>query len=580
MRLRLRPAAGFSLVEVIVVSAVALIFFAGLFSIVIYVGDLVTDARVRLSALSSATERIEYIRSLAYDSVGTVAGIPNGLIPQQRTVTRNGYQFNERVLIEFVDDDADGFGPGDSNSIVSDYKRVKIEYSWNVTGATSSLELISTVVPRSIETTAGGGTIRVNVFDATVTPLPGASVRLRNTSGTSTIDVTRLTDAAGAALFAGAPAGSNYEIFVSRAGYSSAQTYVATTSNPNPNPAPIAVLEADVSTVNFQIDRLADVSVQVFSTIVENVVTESFVDILGLATSTDVTVASGSLVLADTAGVYQNDGIAYIPVAPNPLERFEVIALATNQPTNTNVRVRLYTGTSTFTLIPEADAPGNTAGFEDRYIDLRALNAAAYPEFVLGIELSTANTAVTPRVDEVSVYYRESATPRSNQSLTLRGDKVIGATADLVPIRKYEVTTTTNSAGYLRAYGNEWDSYTLSFSGDVIRSACPQNPFAVAPGSDTSIEVEIGGASLHNLRLQVVSSDGLPVPGVAVKLRRSGVLLTDTTDACGGAFFSSGTLTSASDYEIEMTAPGFATTTLTGETITGARVLITSLSGA
>lgn len=570
-----RKLLGFSLVEVILVSAIALIFFTGLITMVIYVVDLLSDARARLSALSGATERIEYIRSLTYDNVGTVAGIPNGAIPQNRTVSLNGYQFNERVLIEYVDDDADGLGAADSNSIVADYKRVKVEYSWNVTGATSTLALISTVVPRSIETTAGGGTIRVNVFDATAAPLPGASVRLLNTSGTSTIDVTRTSDASGVVLFAGAPAGSNYQIFVTDTGYSTDQTYVATTSNPNPVTAPISVLEADVSTMNFFIDRLADLSLQVFSSITEGNVTEDFTDLTGLASSSAVVASGGELVLADTAGVFASLGTAYRIVAPASLERFEAVTMVTDQPVGTDVRVRFYTGSSTYTLIPDSDLPGNAAGFDVRYVDLRNLLVGTYPEVVIGLELSTTNTALTPRVDEIVLYYRESSAPRSGASLTLRGAKVIGVDG-ATPIYKYDLTTSVDAMGRLVDTDIEWDTYTASFA-DTIRAACPANPFSVLPNSDTEVEFVTGAASAHNVRLQVVDGAGLPVPGAAVELRRSGVSVTDTTDACGGAFFSSGTITADSDYEVEISAPGFVTSTLTGETVNAATVITTTL---
>lgn len=577
MRLTPRQTYGFSLIEVILVSAVALIFFTGLISMVIYVVDLLSDARARLSALSGATERIEFIRSLAYDSVGTVAGIPNGAIPQNRTVTLNGYQFNERVLIEFVDDDADGLGAADSNSIIADYKRVKVEYSWNVTGATSTLALVSTVVPRSIETTAGGGTIRVNVFDALAAPLPGASVRLLNTTGTTTVDVTRTTDATGVALFAGAPAGSNYQIFVTDTGYSTDQTYVATTSNPNPNPAPISVLEADVSTMNFFIDRLADLSVQVFSSVVEGSITEPFTDLTGVASSSEVTTVGGELVLRDVAGVYSGLGTAYRVLTPSPLSRYGALSLVTSQPAGTDVRVRFYTGSSTFTLIPEADLPGNAAGFDARYVDLRALSVATYPAIVAGIELTTTNTAVTPAVDQVVLYYRESETPRVGESLTLRGAKTIGSDGG-TPIYKYDVTSTTNGSGLVTATNIEWDTYTISFSGQTIRAVCADNPFSVAPQSDTEVEVVTGGASAHNVRLHVLDSAGLPIPGAAAELRRTGVLETDTTDACGVAFFSDGSIGAESDYEIEISAPGFVTTILTGESVSGDTVKRTVLS--
>ena len=88
----------------------------------------------------------------------------------------------------------------------------------------------------------------MNVIDQDSQPLSNINVQLRNDTTTSTVDVTRLSDV-GTALFSGAPAGSQYEVVVSGAGYSTDQTYVATTSNPNPVTAPFTVLESDISTL-------------------------------------------------------------------------------------------------------------------------------------------------------------------------------------------------------------------------------------------------------------------------------------------------------------------------------------------
>ncbi|PJC56055.1 hypothetical protein CO026_02400, partial [Candidatus Kaiserbacteria bacterium CG_4_9_14_0_2_um_filter_41_32] len=242
---------GFSLVEVIIVSAIITLFFGELFGGLHYTLALITDSKARLTALSVANDAMEYIHSLSYDAVGTVAGIPSGLIPQVATSTLNGIEFEKRVLIEYVDAPADGLGAADSNSITTDYKNAKVTVSWTRNGKTNQIFLVSTITPRSIESDVGGGTLKVKVFDSVAEPLPGASVQVVNNTLLPNIDITRTTDASGIALFSGAPAGADYEIFVTASGYSSEQTYMATTALPNPTSRPVAVLEADVSTMNF-----------------------------------------------------------------------------------------------------------------------------------------------------------------------------------------------------------------------------------------------------------------------------------------------------------------------------------------
>ena len=49
-------------------------------------------------------------------------------------------------------------------------------------GVPDSLAVVSNVVPNGIETTTGGGTIKVNVFDAAVASVETATVHFVNTT--------------------------------------------------------------------------------------------------------------------------------------------------------------------------------------------------------------------------------------------------------------------------------------------------------------------------------------------------------------------------------------------------------------
>ena len=65
---------GFTLVELLVVAALMLLVFGGLFTGFKYALDLISQSRARLSGLTLANERLEYIHSLSYDAVGIVTG--------------------------------------------------------------------------------------------------------------------------------------------------------------------------------------------------------------------------------------------------------------------------------------------------------------------------------------------------------------------------------------------------------------------------------------------------------------------------------------------------------------------------
>lgn len=531
-----------------------------------------------MTALTLVNDRLEYLRSLPYDDVGTVSGIPSGTIPQNRSVSLNGINFNERVLIEFVDDSGDGQGLLDSNNVVSDYKRVKVEYTWFFDGATSTVYSTSTIVPRSIETNAGGGSLRVNVFDANVLPLQNIDVRLVNYTTTSTIDVSKKTDASGIALFTGAPAGANYEIFVSGSGYSSDQTHQATTSLPYPSTLPVAILESDVSTMNFQVDRLSDLTIETLSTKHVAEVTETFADTTGLGATSSVAVNAGELQLFHDGSDYDSIGSVMLQaVAPSPLEYWVGAKIMTNKPSDTDVRVHFYTSSSTADLISEVDLPGNLAGFTGPYIDLSNLDTATFPTLVVGIALSTSNTTNTPLVQDFTLGYVDTKTPLSGSTLTVRGNKTIGTLADASLVYKNQISTTTNSDGVVELTDIEWDVYTtIVDSSYVVAEACKSHPFSLVPNINDKLSLLLTTASANNLRVVVQDNTGNNLPDATVTLSRPGFNESHTSSWCGQTFFSG--LSSNNDYVLNISATGYTTQVLNPIDISGSLVQVIILN--
>ena len=579
MHTRHTQQAGVSFVEIIVVSALSAMIFGALFSSFQFTLALISDSRAKLSALSVANDRMEYFRSLPYDDVGTISGIPPGTIAQNGTSTLNGIEFAERVLVEYVDDPADGQDTAttsDSNAIPSDYKRIKVEYTWDIGNGTSSIALISNIVPRSVETTAGGGTARINVIDSNSMLLPGASVRLLNDTTTSTIDVTRLTDTSGAALFSGAPAGSNYEVIVTANiggdQYSTTGTYRATTSNPSPSVAPFAVLEADVSTLTFQIGELSDLDISTYSALSEGSMFEEFTDLLATATSTNVAVVSGAAVLENTAGVYEINGIVYTEIiTPSPLDRWETVRVAADVPASTDYAVRFYTGTGTgpFILIPDAELSGNSVGFADSLIDISELDAVGYPSITVGIALETSNPAQTPAIDEIAVFYTQSQTPRASITYDITGTKTIGTNSSSSPIFKYDTSFTTDGSGEYTLADLEFDQYLIeNRAGLDVASACSAYPYVHRAGVDGELSLTLVAGAGNTARIQVVDVLGRTIPGVEVTLSRPGYSQTLDTNVCGQVFFTGG-VSAESDYTLDVSVAGYANQSLSPVDVSG-----------
>jgi type II secretory pathway pseudopilin PulG len=568
---------GFSLVEILIVSAIMLVVFGGLLISFRYSLELISHSRAKLTALTLANDNMEYIRSLSYNAVGTVSGIPSGLIPQVSTTSLNGITFTKRVLVEYIDDDADGLGAADSNGITTDYKQAKVTLEWTLRGVTKEVFLVSNIIPRSIETDVGGGTVRVNVFDFDNVPLPGASVRLVNNSLIPTIDVTRAADASGIALFGGAPAGGGYEIFVTAPGYSTDQTYQATTSLPNPTTQPIAVVESSISTMNFFIDELSNLDISILTDRIDSQSVESFNDSAGIATSTDVVITGGEVTLAGGVGTYTASGVMYLQeIAPSPLSGWDYIIIEGTNTPNTNMRVQFYTGTpGSYVLVPEGDLPGNTAGFPLGAISLRGLSANLFPGVTVGVMLTTTDSNDTPQVTEMIIGYSESDIPLSSDSVELRGTKTIGTLADSSVVYKNVHNVLTNGAGEVSVSNIESDEYTAFISGYDIAESCPAEGLNVDPGTSIDLQLLLAPNAVNSMRVAVETAGGSPIVGVEVELSRSGYSETKITTGCGQVFFDG--MAADIDYELNLVAPGYAPYNATGITISGDEVQIIAL---
>ena len=574
---KLQKKRGFSLVEILVVSSIMLVVFGGLLTSFRYSLELISHSRAKLTALTLANDGMEYIRSLSYNAVGTVSGIPSGLLPQVSTTTLNGIVFTKRVLVEYIDDDADGLGAADSNGITTDYKQAKVTLEWTLRGVTKKIFLVSNIIPKSIETDVNGGTVRVNVFDFDNAPLPGASVRLVNSTLAPTIDVTRTSDATGVALFGGAPQGGNYEIFVTAPLYSTDQTYKATTTLPNPTTLPIGVVESSVSTMNFFIDEVSSRNITILAGKATNQFTENFDTVAGIASSTNTVVSGGSLRLVGAPGSYVLNGTAYLSaVTPVPLVGWDYLFITGTTTNNTNARARFYTGTSSaYVLIPDTDLPGNSVGFPVGGVDISALNFLTYPAVTIGITLTSNTVNETPSVNTIVLGYSETKTTRNNQSFTLRGTKTIGTLADSSPVYKHTISSNTNAQGQAVWSSIEADEYTLNVSGYEIKEVCGVGEFNINPGTNSALMVLLTANTAHSLRVGIKTATDAPVIGSKVTLSRPGYTETQVAGRCGQVYF--GGITPETDYSIEVIAPPYTTQTISNVTVNQDAVKIITL---
>ncbi len=253
---------GFSILEV-----VAAIFIFSVVTVTIYGSysaglKSLAQSRHRVAAAELANEKMEIIRNLPYNQVGTQGGVPSGVFPQNETVWKSNQKFNVRTTITYVDDPLDGTDPNDSNGVSRDYRKARVEVTWGSIAWGRGVILISNFVPDGVENETGGGTLRFNVIDSTGAGVAGADAHIVNNSTSPHVDITTQTDSAGSILMAGMPAGDQtYEFTVSKSGYESIATsppYPATAYEPVDVHG--SVIEGDLSSKSVILDKLGDIS--------------------------------------------------------------------------------------------------------------------------------------------------------------------------------------------------------------------------------------------------------------------------------------------------------------------------------
>lgn len=254
---------GFTLLEVLLGITLLVLVSLSLYSLYNFGLNVIWESKTRVDAAALANERLERVRNLAYDSVGTQGGIPSGTIAQSETVTRNSVPFTIQTNVIYIDDPFDGtVGGSPADPLNTDYKRVRIGVNWPFRLSQKSVVYLTDVAPKGVETTASGGTLQILVFNSSGSAVPNANVHIVNSTVSPAIDLQTLTDAGGNVVLPGAPpATDSYEITVTKSGYSTDETLAVTQSNPSPAKPHVSVFESQLSSVSFSIDTLSTIQI-------------------------------------------------------------------------------------------------------------------------------------------------------------------------------------------------------------------------------------------------------------------------------------------------------------------------------
>lgn len=223
--------------------------------------QFVALSKARITARHLAEERIELIRNLAYDDVGTLGGIPAGRLSQNENIVKNGLNYQVQTSIIYVDDPFDGRSPDDLLS--TDYKSVRVDVSWEGVAASrqNPVVLVTNIAPRGIETAVGGGTLSILVFDSNAIPVGQADIHIFADTVNPVVDLNLQTNDNGRVVLPGAPACIEcYSITVTKENCSTDRTYTSS-EVANPDKPLVSAVEGGLTEVSFAIDKLSTLNI-------------------------------------------------------------------------------------------------------------------------------------------------------------------------------------------------------------------------------------------------------------------------------------------------------------------------------
>jgi prepilin-type N-terminal cleavage/methylation domain-containing protein len=192
---RVRGDDGFTVIEMLLAMALFLVISSPLMAVVMASAATQRVSRERTLAQQQAMATIEQVRALPYDSVGTVAGNPPGLIQASRTFVAGGLVAAVNTQVTYVADRVPtAYDTG------ADYKKVTVTVVRQRDSRVLTREVTYVAPPGSAQYSGmTNAIVRATVLDyALATPVVGATVTLGTGPSATRNDI---TDAAGLTTF-------------------------------------------------------------------------------------------------------------------------------------------------------------------------------------------------------------------------------------------------------------------------------------------------------------------------------------------------------------------------------------------
>jgi len=550
--------------ETLIGVALIAIVFSGIFGAYRLAMKMVWLDKVKATATAIGNGRMEMIRGLGYESVGTTGPVAlpwaKGVIDPTVSETVNGIEYTVATSVIFVSDPRDGLDGDADDSCIWDYKKARVEVSWG--GRYPGEIVLSTDVAPGNKiqeafscTNQPGGILTVKVSDSAGVAVPFPFIDIYSIGNPDDV------------LSSGNPAGGThsfpleegaYRIKISKPGYSHSRTY-GTDELSNPDNPDKGVFVGKASEQTLFIDPAAALSIDGispggFDDFGDTFENEDYVELNNAE-------ISGESVALPGPSPYPESGSAISKeIAPDNLVRWEEFTFNESKPAGTVIKYQiLYFNGTDWAPVPDDYIGGNSLGLTGSPTNLSGVPAAAdYQKLKIKAVFSTMDESATPKINNWrTTWVSNAGLPASNAVFHLSGTKTIGKDG-AVDVYKYSQDLTLDAAGHLDLTEMDADRYYFSSAAsstiDVV-GVDPLSPVNAPSGSSTAVKLFLSPE--NSLLLSVVAADSLmPVFGATVRLVNSsdGYDSSKTTGADGQVYFMP---LRDGDYVLEIQSYGY-----------------------
>ncbi len=275
---------GFTIIELIVSFTVLSIVVLSIFGLLASLEQTSVLAKNMAIANTLATNQIEYLKGLPYDSLAVAGGsiYATNPLPAVKTVTENGITYTVTTSINYVDDAYDGCAkyptlaeeellcrnyppPSGAPAVDTNPEDYKIIHVSVTDKGGAVLAGLDTEISGSVaETSNTTGALLVTVIDSSGNPISGATVNVNNSAISPILNLSETTDNAGIAIFYGMPPDNNadYIVSASDSGYSSLST-IATSGSLIPTYPNQTMIAQQPSSVTLTLNQMTSPSLLV-----------------------------------------------------------------------------------------------------------------------------------------------------------------------------------------------------------------------------------------------------------------------------------------------------------------------------